>query len=155
LSSSLDGQGKNLVRRVIHDPRAQAGAEAKIQWGELRERIFWPAGADSILSISDPALPAVGALMKVSPGPGGGEMKGLQCRTHAVEITGAMQGDAQESVRSISISGKGEALVCDGERLPRAASMRISRIVVPALWKARRPDEAINEKIEVAWARLP
>lgn len=150
----IDGQKQSHVRRIAHYPRVDASADAAIEWRDLGRRIFWPLNADSALFISDPEFPAISASMKFFSDQEK-DPSDSDCKKYSIEIAGEMHDELQNAARSIMISGKGIAFICDGEKLPRAAAMRIFRTIQPALWTAHSPDEEIKSEIDVAWAKAP
>ncbi len=157
-----DGSETVRVRQVIRRPQV-ADSAPSVSWADLASRIFWPGGAGQIFSISDPKFPTSIVSMKAQDKGefAAGDMK---CRSIIFSISGSMgppdAGDAQPAVnpvavRALSISGEADALICNGEEMPRAATMHIMRRVLPALWEASAVDEEVVSEIEVAWAKAP
>jgi hypothetical protein len=170
LARVADGAASHTEARMLSCPsRAlSAGFPATIAWDDFAKTIVWPmppsaeGESSGVFVVVDAALPAVRVEMhlKRREQP---PMRGTQC--HAVDVSiggavapedaGAEAAESLQSVRDISIAGEGEALLCGGETVPRAAALHLVRKVRPALWQRAALQEVRTSDIDVAWAALP
>ncbi len=149
------------MRRI--GPELMAGETSQdIPWSALAQRIPWPfkeideKSADAIFTMTDESAPPAASMMSLRA-EGESAMGQTRCRVFSLSIHGGS--DEEENFpgdsRGASLEGKGRAMICPGESLPRALYYEIERRVASALWEMKSKDEAIVSRIDAAWAALP
>jgi hypothetical protein len=168
------------VRRETHMapcpvPPENAAWVPQYAWEAMSSNVFWPArsgvhqmedGASFPFILTGTKLPALAMTMKVemkSPRPA----DDARCREVALRLSGKRLrdegalpapdegADADAATRDIVASGDGEALLCQGDVVPRAAAIHLMRRATPALWRSSSPHEAVTSEVDLAWAMVP
>ncbi len=144
-------------------PGLMAGETSQeIPWSAFAQRMPWPfkgidgGAADAIFTMTGESVPPTASMMSLRV-EGESAVGQTRCRVFSLSIHGGS--DEEESFpgvsRRVSLEGKGRALMCPGESLPRALHYEIERRVAPALWEMRSKDEANVSRIDAAWAAMP
>lgn len=144
-------------------PELLAGeALQEIPWSALAQRMPWPfkeideGPADAIFTMTGESAPPAASIMSLRA-EGESTIGQRRCGIFSLLIHGGSdeQGDFSGNARRASLEGKGRAMICPGESLPRALYYEIERRIAPALWEMKSKDEAIVSHVEAAWAALP
>ena len=157
------GRESELSGMRVVGPELLAGETSQeISWSALAQRMPWPfkevdgGSADAIFKMTDESTPSAVFVMRLRS-EGEPTIGQRRCNSFSLSIHGGSDegGDFSGDFRRVSLEGKGRALMCPGESLPRALHYEIERRVAPALWEIRSKDEAIVSRIDAAWAAMP
>lgn len=162
VSKEMGRESESSGMRVV-GPELFAGETSQdIPWSAFAERIPWPfkgidgGSADAIFTMTDESTPPAVSIMRLRS-EGEPTIGQRRCSVFSLSIHGGSDegGDFSGDFRRASLEGKGRAMICPGESLPRALHYEIERRVAPALWEMRSKDEAIVSRIDAAWAAMP